>query len=127
MYLDDASGVSLKKDVAADVAKVSDICRTLFRAERIESSKTEMGRRIDFISYTIDLDLLRVSVTERNFLKALYGFFTVDLRGRIPVKFLQKLASWASRYSEICWYLSPFVHTILLICRFEWIRDSKVG
>ena len=112
MYVDDACGVSLKKDVAADVAKVSDICRTLFRAECIESSKTEMGRRIDFIGYTIDLDLLRVSVTERNFLKALYGFFTVDLRDRVPVKFLQKLASWASRYSGICWYLSPFVHTI---------------
>jgi hypothetical protein len=28
-------------------------------------------------------------------------------QGQIPVKFLQKLVSWASRYSAVCWSLPP--------------------
>ena len=38
----------------------------------------------------------------------MHGFLNVDLNAPIRVKTLQKLASWASRYSSICAYMKPF-------------------
>jgi hypothetical protein len=112
MYVDDVCGVSLRSQVQADIEAVSMLCKKIFRSECVESSKTVFGRRIDVIGYVLDLDLGRVSITERNFLKTLHGFCSLDLGAPVPIKVMQKLASWGSRYSAVCGLLTPFVKTL---------------
>ena len=112
MYVDDVCGVSLRNRVREDIDAVSQLCNRVFQSSCVEATKTVFGRRIDVIGYVIDLDLGRVSITERNFLKSLHGFCTVDLESPVPIKVLQKLASWGSRYSAVCGLLAPFVKTL---------------
>ena len=45
-------------------------------------------------------------------MRTLYGFLNVELQKPIKVKTMQKLASWASRYSKICIYMKPFVSVL---------------
>ena len=42
----------------------------------------------------------------------MYGFLNIDVTAPVKVKTLQKLASWASRYSSICAYMKPFVSVL---------------
>ena len=49
-----------------------------------------------------------MAVSRRNALKALYGFFSVDFDQPIPFDALEQLASWGSRYAQICRILEPF-------------------
>ena len=41
-----------------------------------------------------------------------YGFCSIDLNKKMKLEYLEKLASWASRYSIICCYLKPFVYEL---------------
>ena len=49
-----------------------------------------------------------MSLARHNFLKTLHGFMTVDEYAPVGIREVQKLASWASRYSAICRTLKPF-------------------
>ena len=109
MYADDILIVTLRKYLTEDMAATDAICNNLMGPNSVETTKTETGRIITFIGYDIDLDKKMVTISERNILRSLYGFLNVDLNAPIRVKTLQKLASWASRYSSICAYMKPFV------------------
>lgn len=111
MYVDDMIGVCLKSQVDSELAIVKEVCCGLFNSDCIESSKTVVGRVIDFIGYTINLDDKFVSVSERNYLKCIYGFCSINFQNKVELKFVEKLASWAARYSVICKYLTPFVYS----------------
>ena len=78
----------------------------------IETSKSETGRSITFIGFEIDLDKKLITISERNILRTLYGFLNINIAEPIKVKTLQKLASWASRYSSICAYMKPFLSVL---------------
>ena len=112
IYVDDLFGVSLKTDVDEDVRATSDFCRRLFNAECIADSKTEIGRKVDVIGYSIDLDMGRISIAKKNYLKVIYGLSSIKLDEKVPTKFLQRFASWLSRYSVICPVLRPLSKAI---------------
>lgn len=112
MYVDDIMGVCLREDVDQEIKTISDICCRLFNSDCVESSKTAIGRRLDFIGYSVDLDQRLVSVSERNYLRCIYGFCFVDLDSSVELKFLERLASWGSRYSTICEFLRPLTHVL---------------
>jgi hypothetical protein len=49
-----------------------------------------------------------VSLSENYLLRMVYGFFTVDLSRKVPVRVIEKLASWSTRYVAICPAMKPF-------------------
>lgn len=112
IYVDDLFGVSIMKLVDNDIKVATSICCELFHSDCVESTKTVRGRVVEVIGYTIDLDLGRVSVSQKNFLRVIYGLSTMPNSGVIPVKVLQKFASWVSRYSSIFNFLKPLSKNI---------------
>ena len=112
MYSDDILVVTLKKHLELDMKSTEKVCVDLMGPNSIETSKSETGRPITFIGFDIDLDKKLITISERNILRTLYGFLNINIAEPIKVKTLQKLASWASRYSSICAYMKPFVSVL---------------
>lgn len=108
MYVDDLIGVCLLRDLSHEQALAHKLITDLFGEGAVAEHKTEHGRRLDAIGYTIDLNDLRVTISRKNFLKTLYGYFSVDIEKPVPRRTLEKLASWGSRYSFICRFMKPF-------------------
>lgn len=108
MYVDDIIGVCFEEDVESDLCRTRDICTNLLGSGAVADDKTEVGRRLDIIGYTIDLDTQRVSIARKNFLKALHGFITTDVTRRVNLRTAQRLASWGTRYGKICRVMRPF-------------------
>jgi hypothetical protein len=112
MYVDDIFGVTRARDLTYDMSTTSDVCTSLLGSQSVETTKSEFGHRLSVIGYDIDLRLQLVTVSRKNVLKALYGFLCTDVDAPITVKILQRLASWASRYGEICRFMRPFVRAL---------------
>jgi hypothetical protein len=91
-----------------DLAFASDSIHHVFTNDCVNDAKTEKGIIMDAIGWSFDLNLRRVGIAKHNLLKTLHGFMTVNLGDFVTVKFLMKLASWASRYVTICRYMKPF-------------------
>ena len=108
MYVDDLMGVSHRDDLSHDLSEARRICCGLLGPEAVEDKKTESGRVLDWIGWEINLDMMTVSVSRRNFLKCLYGFASVEEERPVPVRTIERLASWSSRYSTVCRYMKPF-------------------
>ena len=112
MYVDDIFGVCKRRDLANELAVTRSVCESILGTNSVEDKKTEIGRRLTVIGYEIDIELRLVAVARKNVLKALHGFLTTDLQAPTTVKSLQKLASWGSRYAEICRYMKPFTKAL---------------
>jgi hypothetical protein len=109
MYSDDILIVTQKKHLEHDSSITDQTCTNLMGPDSIETTKSEAGRILSFIGYDIDLDMELITISERNVLRTMYGFLTVDFDKSIKVKTMQMLASRASRYSKINIYMKPFV------------------
>jgi hypothetical protein len=107
MYVDDLIGITLLQHLAADKASARLVCEGLLGSKAMAEDKWEEGRRIDAIGWSIDLDLMRVSIARRNFLKILYGFFSVDENKQVQVCTIETLASWAARYKAVLRQAKP--------------------
>jgi hypothetical protein len=112
MYVDDIIGVCLRKDMESEMEKTRVVCTDLLGSQGVELKKNEFGTRLKVIGYDIDMDLQLATVSRKNLLRALHGFLTVDLDQKVSVPFLQKLASWGSRYSYICPYFKLFLRAL---------------
>ena len=108
MYVDDIVGVCLVQDLDSEVQRAKDICTSLLGPNAIAEDKTETGTRLDVLGYVLDVELRLVSISRKNFLNAVYGFFTINLEDKVTLKTAEKLASWGSRYSKICRAMRPF-------------------
>ena len=108
MYVDDIIGVCLAKDLDSEVHCAKTVCINLLGPTAIAEDKTETGTRLDVLGYVLDLKLKLVSISRKNFLNAVYGFFTTNLNDKISIQTAEKLASWGSRYSKICTAMRPF-------------------
>ena len=103
MYVDDLMGASATWELDHDLAAARERCTRLMGDEAVADDKTEFGRKLDWIGWEFDLDSRSVSVARRNFMKTLYGMITLRCSDSNPsVKEVQRVASWASRYSAIC-------------------------
>jgi hypothetical protein len=119
MYVDDIVGVCMASDVTEDLRRTREICVNLLGPTSVADDKTECGRRMEVIGYVIDLDARRVSISRKNLLAALHGFFSVDIGGKMNVRTAQKLSSWSSRYGKICRVMRPFCGGRLIAGRTE--------
>ena len=107
MFVDDGMGVTLRQFLQHDMEVMDRVCKDLLGPMAIAADKWESGRRLTWIGWIVDLDQKRVTISRRNFLKTLYGFFSVDME-RVQVKDVERLASWASRYTTILRVMEPF-------------------
>jgi hypothetical protein len=112
MYSDDILVVTTKRAASDNMHGTDKVCSDLMGPDSIEDTKTKSGRYLTFIGYDIDLDKRLVAISERNIMRTLYGFLNVELQKPIKVKTMQKLASWASRYSKIFIHIKPFVSVL---------------
>jgi hypothetical protein len=102
MYVGDIVGVCLVQDLDSEVQCAKDVCRSFLGPNAIAEDKTDTGTRLDVLGYVLDIEQRLVSIPRKNFLKAVYGFFTTNLGEKVTLKTAEKLASWGSRYSKIC-------------------------
>lgn len=108
MYVDDVIGICRKTNLPACLSMVGDLCRGLLGPKAVSDKKTMFGRCLPVLGYSVDLDRCLVGISERNTLRALYGFVSVNMSEPVPVKTMEKLASLASRYAKICRFFRPF-------------------
>ena len=128
MFEDDLMGctriTSLKNDMDLASAAIND----LLGSKAVALDKSVDGRVLDFIGWSVDLNKKVVGVAPKNLYKALYGFCMVDLNSRVLVNKLEQLGSWATRYSEICRALKPFVHSFyrnIPYMKVDWKKYKK--
>ena len=116
MYVDDIIGACFDENLQSDLVIARQVCTDLLGTTAVADDKTEWGRRLDIIGYVLDLDKERVSISQKNFLNTLYGFLTIDLDAPMSLKVAQKLASWSSRYGNICRAMRPFCGALNRLC-----------
>jgi ribonuclease HI len=112
MYSDDIIVVCMTEKLHENMQRTKDICEGLLGPNAVETEKSEYGRVQTVIGYEINLDTRVVTISKRNILRTFYGFMTVNFDRPVTVKLMQKLASWASRYSNICSHMKPYVRVL---------------
>ena len=101
-------GCCFIEDVDDEIEIATTKITDLLGDDAVASDKTKKGRVLDWIGWQFDLDTMTVSIADHNFYKTLYGFLVIRRGQRIKVSTLHTLASWASRYTAVCVYMSPF-------------------
>ena len=109
IYSDDTIGCCHTDNLEHDVAKARKAQTNLLGPNCVdlnpETTKYRANRDLEVIGWRINLDTKLVSMSVRNGNKCLYAFFMVDTSEYVDVKEMQKLASLASRYVQICGFM----------------------
>ena len=101
VYVDDIIGVGLESDLNCNLSKSKDFCEGLLGSDSVADDKTESGRKLDVIGWSICLDTRRISIARKNMLKTFYGLIHLDETLPVSLTDLQQVASWAARYSLV--------------------------
>ena len=106
----DVIGVVLEEYIISDLATARQTCTDLLGPTSVADDKTEVGRRIDVVGYTVDLDTQRIIMARKIHFTALHGFCSTDTGASafINLRTAQRIASWASRNGKICSVMRPF-------------------
>ena len=128
IYVDDSTTVTTSKNAKFCQGIITSVITGLLGPNSVATTKTVVTsktiREIVSIGYIFDLRKKRVGVAKKNILKAIYGFFTVDTEVPIPVRHLERLASFACRYSTITEILKPFTSELY---RMMWGRNRHAS
>jgi hypothetical protein len=108
MYVDDVCMAGPIASGAQDRTTASRLIEEVMGPGSISPKKTEFGRKLDMIGWSIDLDQRLVSLSEKNLFKTLFAFFSVDLNKGVSLPVLQALASRASRASLLSTAMQPY-------------------
>ena len=111
-YVDDIMGASSIDNVLSDMNIAEGVCNSLLGPGAVEQTKSSWGRRQDWIGWQLCTESRTVSIARHNFLKTLYGFFTVNAMKPVRVKEIQRLLSWGSRYSAVCRFMRPYTNDL---------------
>ena len=111
-YVDDFVAVSKSANVSADMNLVGDFVVSLLGPNSLNVKKDEVGRQIVWIGWGINLDSMKVTVSRKNLLKCIHGFYFLELDKAVSISTIEKLASWCSRYSLILQVLKPLSATL---------------
>ena len=118
MYVDDLAELCETVELQSEIVSARRVCTDLMGEEAVEDTKTETtedeGRRrsIDLIGWNINLAFQVVTMARKNLLKSFYGFFELDVDRPVPVRTMERLASFGSRYVIICRWLGPWNHEL---------------
>ena len=123
IYVDDLMIFTTRTALERDMRQARDTCTSLLGNDAVEDAKSAFGRRMDLIGWSVDLDQRNVSVSLKNFQKALAAFVRVAVE-RVTVGELLTLASYASRYSTVVRSMKPFTAD-LFVALGNW-KNKKV-
>jgi hypothetical protein len=112
MFVDDLLGICAVDDLAHNLKLIRQLIVDLLGPDSVEDKKTESGRALDWIGWSVNLDSFRISIAPHNMLKTLHGFFSIDLQSPVSLSQLSTISSWAARYSLVCRFMRP--HTSVL-------------
>lgn len=112
MYVDDIQGASSKLTLEADMRAADDAVRGLLGPNAISPSKNEHGRVLDWIGWEVNLDTQRVTLSESNMLRTVYAFFSFDLKAKVSLEQVQRMASLASRCSMLARQMRPYTQSL---------------
>ena len=110
IFVDDFLGVTQKKFLEEDMKVAKEVAERLLGKFAISEKKTYHGPILDWIGWEVNLLTQTVTIANHNLYKTLYGFFKLERGQRVTVREVQRLASWASRYTLICRYMRPFTY-----------------
>lgn len=123
-YVDDIMAVSISSNVMNDMKIVGEFVENLLGPHSLNIKKDIIGRQIDWIGWGINLESMMVTISRKNLLKCIHGFFSVDVEKALSIKAIEKLASWSSRYSLIFQTLKPLSAT--LHCEHSGFRKRNI-
>ncbi|KAJ1391532.1 hypothetical protein B484DRAFT_408703 [Ochromonadaceae sp. CCMP2298] len=126
-YVDDFFAITLTDDLLFDMSAITAIIRKLLGGKAIAEKKSQRGRKIELIGWTIDLEKQLVTIGEWCLQRALYGYAMADEFAPMPLKQLQRLASWARRYGEVNRLLLPFTTALEHATRGKTNPHCKVA
>jgi hypothetical protein len=112
IYADDGFGCCLLRDLKWEMETASSIFENLIGENCIKKSKNESGRIVNVIGWKINLDLMVVSIADKNLMKAMLVIFSVNIKEEITLVQVQRIASYCSRYVMILEVMTPFLACI---------------
>jgi hypothetical protein len=112
IYSDDGFGCCLSRDLEWEMEKASTIFEGIIGENCIKKIKNISGRIVNVIGWKINLDLMVVSIAEKNLMKAMLCLFSVDLSKEISLVEVQRIASYCSRYVMVLEVMTPFLACI---------------
>ena len=112
IYVDDIISVCHTEHLEDDQETTGDYCEGLLGPVAVAEDKTKSGRSLDVIGWNICLDTRKVGIARNNMLKTFYGLMTLDELSPVTLEDLQRVASWAARYSLVCRQLRPFTRAL---------------
>jgi hypothetical protein len=119
MFVDDLIGCTLRRYQLADLRTSEAVCNDLLGPKAVAPDKTfSFLRRMDGIGWALDLDLELVSIANKNFLRAIHGFFSLGYNGKFKIPEMEKMASWAMRYGLVFRCMRPLV---------SWLYNALAG
>jgi hypothetical protein len=134
-YVDDSMGVCLKSQLHHDICTICEVVELLLGPDAVEWKKWFFGRKLVMIGWKVDLDSRLVSLSHKNLMKVAYGFTITDLDQPVKVRWVTKLASWSSRYTQILRALHPCTVSLFaqiagmqnMEATMEWKADARVA
>jgi hypothetical protein len=112
IYSDDGFGCCLLRDLKWETERACSIFEGMIGEKCIKKSKNVSGRIVDVIGWKVNMDLMVVSIAEKNLMKAMLVFFSIDLKKEVTLVQVQRIASYCSRYVMILEVMSPFLACI---------------
>jgi len=109
-YVDDFMGCCLLRDVHRDMSTARSIFTLLLGEGSVAEPKSEFGRRLTWIGWDVDLDDAAwcLAIGKSLLVKSIHVFFAVDPLAIARLD-LEKVSSYAGRFSLVFPFLKPFV------------------
>lgn len=111
-YVDDCIGACHIQDLTHDMDKAKENARALLGPSAVAVEKDSQGRELDVLGWHINLNTQLITMSERNFLKAIHAFFSFNIKDTISLRQLEVMSSLASRYSALCRQMKPFTRAL---------------
>ena len=109
VYVDDMIGATDTPRVDAQQREAESVITALYGEGSVAVKKSERGRALDIIGWSVDCVTQRVSMSEKNARKALAVFFGVDLEEPVSIGWIRKASALATRYGVIHPEMKPYV------------------
>jgi hypothetical protein len=94
------------------MGQIKALIRQLLGEGAVAEKKCFAGRRLEMIGWIFDLIARLVTNGERCRLKALHSFLAVNEFLPLPLKTVQRMAPWGTRYGNICLLIKPFTSAL---------------
>jgi len=112
MFCDDLMAASWEWNLASDMKIARELCQGIMGQHSMELTKEISGVVMDLIGYELDMPNHTLGIKQRNISRALYGFMMLDESKLVTRTLMERISSWAGRYSNICEYLLPLTRTL---------------